>query len=414
MSPLAFRMQQAAAGVGGGETGITLVSSGLLFADQFDRADGAIGNGWLGDTGNFRLVSGELVADGYTGTKTIYQPTSLQDVMLAWMMRENSDSFIESKAILRYDPATGNCYQMNVWGDGKLYIHKIVGGSPTQLGSGQVSVGGSNCRLSFAAIGTNPTVLAVGQGGILKKEVSDSEATLQTAGYFGFRQTFGDSGRQVVRDNLLVMSDREVDCSGLPVGKEARIVGADGAMTLDVGAAGAAAVDVIGLGLPAVSVEIGDTSVDLTNGKGTIESGHYGGQVPTYAFDDNSSTYWEGSGSGSWVGIDYGSAVAVQRLTLQPRAFSGAAQLKDFKLQGSDDQSTWHDVYVGQHANSESAEVYVFNNANAYRYWRVYVTSSWRGDFDGGGIRECQMFERQIDDTYSGDIYGGDSYTYSP
>jgi hypothetical protein len=51
--------------------------------------------------------------------------------------------------------------------------------------------------------------------------------------------------------------------------------------------------------------------------------------------------------------------------------------VKDFKFQGSNNLSDWTDLLTAQQTNDTVKRTYSFINNNTYRYYRVYVVSTW-------------------------------------
>jgi len=117
------------------------------------------------------------------------------------------------------------------------------------------------------------------------------------------------------------------------------------------------------------------------------------------AFDDNNTTFW-GTDNGTWphwLSVDFGSGVTktIERVTLRNYFWYGNT-IKAFKVQRSDDNSSWTDVYTGQVADVNETQTFTFNNNTAARYWRIYATSpNWDTDVwvNNCGIRELEMME---------------------
>jgi len=54
--------------------------------------------------------------------------------------------------------------------------------------------------------------------------------------------------------------------------------------------------------------------------------------------------------------------------------------LKNFTVQGSVDGTNWVDLYTGRHQNSEDMAYYTLSNGEAYRDYRIKISSVWRRD----------------------------------
>jgi hypothetical protein len=67
--------------------------------------------------------------------------------------------------------------------------------------------------------------------------------------------------------------------------------------------------------------------------------------------------------------------------------FSSAYVGKDWKMQGSNDNATWTDIFSGQQANNATHQSFAnANNAIRYTYIRLNVTTAWTTRIDFFGI----------------------------
>ena len=127
---------------------------------------------------------------------------------------------------------------------------------------------------------------------------------------------------------------------------------------------------------------------------------------PTYAedkaCDDNESTRWVSEdtvGFPHWWKYDLGNGVTkiVTKVRIYPYRSAGEnVRLKDFKIQGSNNDSDWTDIHTGQQTNDLGWQDYTFANENAYRYNRIYVTTTWDVGNAGCGIYEIEMMETHL------------------
>ena len=120
------------------------------------------------------------------------------------------------------------------------------------------------------------------------------------------------------------------------------------------------------------------------------------GDVASNAFDSNTGTWWTSSTTASlptWLKYDLGISVTktANRFTVTPRIADANAKLVDFKLQGSNDDSTWDDLYAvtSETWPDDTPKTYDFANSTAYRYYRLYITST------SGGVY-AQVVELEI------------------
>ena len=111
----------------------------------------------------------------------------------------------------------------------------------------------------------------------------------------------------------------------------------------------------------------------------------------TYAYanikDRSTSTYWRSSSTTApqWVGVDLGSTKKIGRMKVYLASYPPNA----FILQGSDDGTTYTDVYSGNFTNTTGWQTFDFTPAD-YRYWRIYCTSKWSSYYY---IYEVELYE---------------------
>lgn len=89
------------------------------------------------------------------------------------------------------------------------------------------------------------------------------------------------------------------------------------------------------------------TRLGATAGATFSSSGQYASQAPELAFDGNESTLWESDNAAAtsrWVRIDLPSAVVVRSFYINSTTYSNEIP-RDFKLQGSNDGTTWVDLF---------------------------------------------------------------------
>lgn len=91
-----------------------------------------------------------------------------------------------------------------------------------------------------------------------------------------------------------------------------------------------------------------DTRLGATAGATFSASGQYSSQAPGLAFDGNAATYWESdsaAASSRWVRIDLPSAVVVRSFYINSTSYPNEIP-RNFKLQGSNDGTTWVDLFA--------------------------------------------------------------------
>jgi hypothetical protein len=156
-------------------------------------------------------------------------------------------------------------------------------------------------------------------------------------------------------------------------------------------------------------------SPDLLIPNGNISSdSQYG--VPwscDKACDDVLATRWSSTDSSfpHWWKYTFSSDYlrVVTKLRIKPFGTGCNCQIKDFKLQGSNNDSDWDDLHTGQCTDDENWQDFIISNTTKYKYYRIYITSSY---FTGGNqvsFYETEMLEDV--GTCNGDILTGGSAT---
>ena len=141
----------------------------------------------------------------------------------------------------------------------------------------------------------------------------------------------------------------------------------------------------------------------LTGGTATADSDAGAGYEADKAVDGNISSRWNSTETSfpHWWKYDLGVAVTktVRKLRLNKYWDAGGSQLKDFTLQGSNNDSDWTVIYTGVAADEEENaiwEEFTFLNSTAYRYYKINITTSHRED-DWCSINEIEILEEAGD-----------------
>jgi len=105
------------------------------------------------------------------------------------------------------------------------------------------------------------------------------------------------------------------------------------------------------------------------------------GASATNAFDGSTLNRWEARGGFPYIiGVDMGSGVTkiCGRYKITSWASDNTWAPKDFKFQGSNNNSTWDDLDTQTGLTWTSSETKTFNitNSTAYRYYRVFCTAT--------------------------------------
>jgi hypothetical protein len=140
-----------------------------------------------------------------------------------------------------------------------------------------------------------------------------------------------------------------------------------------------------------------DYSTDLlTGGTPTVDTDAGAGYQAAQACDNNAATYWQSANSAypHWFKYDLGAGRlwCVLKLTISARNSGTGLNVKNFTLQGSNNDSTWTVVYTGIMANSTGVQTFNFYNSNRFRYWKVNVTDN----YSTGHPNIVQIFEIEM------------------
>jgi len=136
----------------------------------------------------------------------------------------------------------------------------------------------------------------------------------------------------------------------------------------------------------------------LTGGTASTDSFYNATSVASKACDDDTGTQWLTANVAlpHWWKYDFGAGIAYKIEKFTHYGTPGnATGIKNFKIQGSNNDSTWSDLYTGTAQSNTTREIFTFTNNVAYRYMRVWVTSGYRTDVPNlVGTWEFEMMVR--------------------
>ncbi len=156
-------------------------------------------------------------------------------------------------------------------------------------------------------------------------------------------------------------------------------------------------------------------ATELTTGGTASALGENGpNETAAKAFDDDSGTKWlHFTGSATWLKYDFGSGVAwlVTKYALTSANDDDTRDPKDFKLQGSNDDSAWTDVdtVTGETFASRGLRKEFTCDTpgtTAYRYYRFYINAN-NGNGSITQLAEIQLYRLA-------DPIAVDTYTVTP
>jgi len=140
-----------------------------------------------------------------------------------------------------------------------------------------------------------------------------------------------------------------------------------------------------------------------TGGAASADSEYSAGWVASNAFDDNEATGWNSTNTAfpHWIKYDLGGGITKKARKLRFKSKSDTTRPKDFKLQGSNNDSTWTDIISETAADNDNWQEWEFANSTAYRYYRIYITSNYAPGYYDVGIMEIELMEWISSITYS-------------
>lgn len=223
---------------------VSLQSSGLLFADDFARADGAPGGNWNALSGTWSIVSGKLkcTASGVIKCLGFAPQRDLYTQALITRDDLNTTNWLVER--LSADNLSG--YYMRIYNAGEvgnadhdtLWLQQNGGGFSNRGGNGGAAIGevaGVAQRFNFAMIGDAKAIWVNGAA-----PFSTTEAFVTGIGQIAFN--FGLNSGAAYVDDVKVCSGRVVKVANMPDNWKLRITGvgdsapaASGEASLDIG-----------------------------------------------------------------------------------------------------------------------------------------------------------------------------------
>jgi hypothetical protein len=154
-----------------GATSEAGIDADLLFADDFNRGDGPVANGWIeGKPGRYAIVDGRIpvVGDGFGfQTDYLYRPATAElDLEVSIEFTPHALPPEYPQVHLRASPSKSQCYAVGIPEDTKAFFwgRCAPNGDFADLGSQSLSeeiVIGRTYRLSLAVSGTMPVHLVM-------------------------------------------------------------------------------------------------------------------------------------------------------------------------------------------------------------------------------------------------------------
>ena len=237
--------------------------AGMLFRDQFNRADGPPGASWAVESGGWTIVNNALQITVSPGQNAVARAASIADRKDFHIQLSSSRSNLVQYAAIYARRAGGTMYLADLGSlaeySGMPRLYRQTGGGYALLGYGQMtSVANVAYRLTFSVLGSSLRFYA---DGTRLHSVAESTPANNINGHFALN-AYGQGGASgVIRiDDVVVCTSRTVTMAGLPAGHRLRV---GGVWSNPAGADGIVNLDLLATPLPVAQLEIldGDNAV---------------------------------------------------------------------------------------------------------------------------------------------------------
>lgn len=265
---------------------IARTTNGLLFSDDFNRANGAPGANYTIDLGTWAISGNKLVSTTGAGQAQI-RLTGLAARKDAHIQLSIIKNHLSDYAAICFRVAAaggGNYYILDLGAatDGadpnKTRIYRATGGGFTRLGGG-TAIGGA--PVAGVAYRENFTVKTGEQklwiNGTAGGATADATVANDIVGFLLISYVPQGGSANIQIDDIIVCSDRSVSCTGLPAGAKIVVNG----LTSGAAVAGTATLDLQGTQLPAPNIQVIDS---VGNPIETLVASVYGGDVYAFTF----------------------------------------------------------------------------------------------------------------------------------
>jgi hypothetical protein len=266
---------------------IARASSGLLFRDDFNRADGSPGANWVIENGAWTISGNKLVGTSQLNSQTFLRPAiaARSDYHVQVLIARTTVNDIAGPHLRRSGTGPNTYYWFDTsWGPGgppennHPRMYRQTAGAVARLGAGPFTFQTNTFnRLTFSLIGTSLTGWI---DGVSQVSVTDNTSANQTAGTMALTAYAGaGGGTPISYDDVVVCTGRTVSIAGLPNGYRLRVGG-----IVSAAAAGGAtvSVDLLGAQLPVAQIEILDSANTVVKVYAPAD-GVWGGDQYTYA-----------------------------------------------------------------------------------------------------------------------------------
>ncbi len=238
---------------------VTRTATGLLYRDQFDRADGAPGTDWVAESGPWTIVNNALQVNVLSGQSLILRLAAIPNRRDYHVQLFTSRSQIANYAPIQVRKAFNLMYQADLGSttDASPNVPRLYrsNGWWNFIGVGSArSVANVPTRLTLSAIGNS---LALWANGVRQVTATDAIAGWDATGHVALN-AYGSGGAGTIRlDDVIICSDRTVTITGLPARHRLRVAGN---VSLPTGTTGTVIADLFGVPLPVSQLEILDAT----------------------------------------------------------------------------------------------------------------------------------------------------------
>lgn len=121
--------------------------------------------------------------------------------------------------------------------------------------------------------------------------------------------------------------------------------------------------------------------------------------APNYTIDGNLATTWCPTNTAlpHWLKYQLGTAKTIGKLSIWPEGDVNGTQIKNFNIEGSNDNSTWTTIYTNITANTQTSaqrqDFELTTSTSAFTYYKLNITSSWNSAYNRTIMFEVEAYE---------------------
>lgn len=120
---------------------------------------------------------------------------------------------------------------------------------------------------------------------------------------------------------------------------------------------------------------------------------------PSYTIDGNLTTTWCPTNTAfpHWLKYQLGTAKTIGKLSIWPEGDANGTQIKNFNIQGSNDNSTWTTIYTNITTDTKTSgqrqDFELTTSTSAYLYYKLNINDSWNGAYNRSIMYEVEAYE---------------------